>query len=89
MTEDEIRRQASIMAMTADEYALIFRKLSRHVGDHGMIHGAWMAMTGCVTTVLMYAENGWSKIPTPKQTAQIVKAIEFLRRRDGEEVEAD
>lgn len=89
LTEEEMRRQASVMAMTADEYALIFRKLSRHAGDHGMIHGAWTAMTGCVTTLLMYAENGWSKIPTPKQTAQVVKAIEFLRRRDGDEAELE
>lgn len=30
------------------------------------------------------AENGWGKIPTPKQTGQIFKAQDFLKEREGD-----
>ena len=70
------------MAMTADDLAGIFKKVSRYLESHGMPGGAWMAMNGCLTTLQIYAENGWSKIPSPKQTGQIFKALAFLEERE-------
>ena len=82
LTEEEMRRQEAVMAMTADDLAGIFKKVSRYLESHGMPGGAWMAMNGCLTTLQTYAENGWSKIPSPKQTGQIFKALAFLEERE-------
>ncbi len=87
LTDEEIRRQEAVMAMTADEYARVFQRTSRYLDSHGMQYRAWTAMLGCLTTVQTYAENGWTRIPTPKQTKQILKAIDFLKER--EEVQVD
>jgi len=84
LTEEDMRRQEAVMAMTADDLARIFKRVSRYLESHGMPDGAWIAMNGCLTTLQTYAENGWGKIPTPKQTKQIFKAQDFLKDREGD-----
>jgi hypothetical protein len=83
LDEEEMRRQETVMAMSGDEYAALFKRLIRYFDSHGMTYGGWSAMTGCVTTLQAYAENGWTKIPTPKQTKQVLKAIRFVEDREG------
>ena len=83
LTEEDKRRQEAVMAMTASDFARLFQGVGKYLDTHGMHQGAWMAMTGCLTTVQTYAQNGWSRVPTPKQTKQILKAIEFLEAREG------
>ncbi len=83
LNEEEMRRQETVMAMTGDDFALLFRKVIRYTDSHGMRYSAWSAMTGCLTTVLSYAENGWVRIPTPKQTKQVMKAVKFIEDHEG------
>ena len=90
LTEEEIHRQETVMAMTAEDFASLFVRVSRHLDTRGMQPMAWAAMIGCISTVQTYAQNGWTKVHTPKQTKQIHKALAFLANRgqeanDGEE----
>jgi hypothetical protein len=89
LAEEDLRRQETVMAMSAEDFSTLFRRISKYLDSHGMPHMAWSAMTGCITTVLTYAENGWTRIPTPKQTKQIFKAIAFLGEREGEAPDED
>lgn len=85
LTEEESRRQTHVMAMAADEFAKILNSVGQYQDDRGGMHyGAWSAMTGCLTTLQMYAQNNWTNIPTPKQTKQILKAIDFLNEREND-----
>ena len=87
LTEAEKHRQEAVMAMTAADFARLFQRVSRYLNSHGMKYNAWTAMIGCLTTVQMYAQNNWTRIPTPKQTKQIFKACDFLEERETEEPE--
>jgi hypothetical protein len=81
LTEEEAERQRTVMAMSASNFATMFTQIANHQEDHGMHQGAWMAMTGCISSCQMYAQNGWKKIPSPKMTKQILKAQQFLKDR--------
>lgn len=83
LTDEEMRRQETVMAMAPAEFADLFRRVSRYLDSHGMNFASWNAMIGCLSTVQTYAENGWTRIPTPKQTHQILKAKAFLEEREG------
>ncbi len=87
LTEEEKHRQEAVMAMTADDLAQLFKRVSRYLDSHEMRYVAWNAMTGCLSTVQIYAQNGWTRIPTPKQTKQIFKARDFLEEREGSDPE--
>jgi hypothetical protein len=82
LTEEEKQRQEAVMAMTAVDLAHIFQRVSKHLGSHGMRYVEWNAMLGCLGTVQSYAQNDWTKVPTPKQTRQIFKARDFLKERE-------
>jgi hypothetical protein len=78
-----------VMAMTAEDFAALFEKVGRHQRSHNMVYRAWMAMTGCISTLQLYAQNGWENVPSPKQTNQILKAQNFVREREGDESESE
>ena len=84
LTNEEIERQQKVMAMTEDDLASLFKETSKYMSDHGMRFMEWQSMTGAISTVQIYAANNWEKIPTPKQTKQISKAIDFTRERKKE-----
>ncbi|MDC3124140.1 AIPR family protein [Gammaproteobacteria bacterium] len=81
LSNEEIERQQKVMAMSADALALLFKETSQYMNNHGMRYMEWQSMTGAMSTVQIYAENNWEKIPTPKQTKQIIKAVEFTNAR--------
>ena len=83
LTDEELHRQEKVMSMTGDDFASMLRHVLRYSESHGMNYSSWAAMTGCITSMIAYAENGWVKIPTPKQTKQVMKAIKFLEDREG------
>jgi len=83
LSELEVRRQERVMAMTAADLAATFRQLSKYFNSHGLPFKSWQAMTGCLTTIQIYAENQWTHIPSPKQTKQVLKALDFIEEREA------
>ena len=83
LTPEELRRQQDVMSVTAEEYYEMYRELLQYEASHSMHPKSWSAMTGCVQTMNTYALGGWTRIPSPKQTNQVMKARAFLAEREG------
>ena len=83
LTAEELRRQQDVMAIAADEFYEMHKALLVHDGSHGLNYRSWSAMKGCVQSMNEYALTGWKKIPSPKQTRQVMKARDFLADRDA------
>ncbi len=83
LTAEELRRQQDVMAVTANEYYEMFKALLEHDTSHGLNYRSWNAMKGCVKSMNEYALTGWTKIPSPKQTNQVMKARAFLAERES------
>lgn len=83
LTAEELRRQQDVMSVTADEYYEMHKALLEHDSNHGLNYRSWNAMKGCVQSMNTYALTGWTKIPSPKQTNQVMKARAFLAERES------
>jgi hypothetical protein len=66
LTEEEARRQHKVMSHTAED----FFAMQQWGNDTG---NAW----GGLNTLQQYAQNGWEKIPSAKQTERAVELIEL------------
>ena len=77
-----MRKQDEIQGRIAKDYEM-HKALLEHDSNHGLNYRSWNAMKGCVQSMNTYALTGWTKIPSPKQTNQVMKARAFLAERES------